>query len=356
MPYFSNEEAYNMLAVYFESLQNAVIAEREYAVRYPEGRRHSRSVFKRLANRLRETGNVQPVPLKNRARRSRTEENVINVLACVTNDPHLSIREIARDLGLNYSLVNTILKEHKLHPYHVVLHQELKQADFDLRLDHSVWLKEMVDENPNFLSQILWTDEATFTSSGKVNLHNSHYWSETNPHWQREVNYQNRWSVNVWCGILNGEIIGPYFFEETLKGDRYLEFLINDLPILLENVSLQIRLNMWYQQDGCPAHFANVVRQYLNTAFPSRWIGRGSIFPWPARSPDLTVLDFYLWGRIKDLVFKTRPTTSDDMKERIRGAVRSISTAEIEASVNDTVKRLSLCIANDGKHFEYLKK
>lgn len=355
MPYFSNEEAYDMLAVYFESLQNAVIAEREYALRYPERRRHSRKVFKRLANRLRETGNVQPVSLKNRVRRSRNEENVINVLAYVKADPHLSIREIARDLGLNYSLVHRILKEQKLHPYHLVLHQELKETDFDRRLNHCNWLKEMVNDNPDFLNKILWTDEATFTSSGKVNLHNSHYWSETNPHWQREVNYQNRWTVNVWCGILNGKIIGPFFFEGTLTGEKYLEFLTDNLPILLEDVPIQNRLNMWYQQDGCPAHFAAAVQRYLNIAFPSRWIGRGSIFPWPARSPDLTVLDFYLWGRIKDLVFKTRPITRDDIKERIREAVRSISVAEIETSVNSTTERLKLCIANDGKHFEYLK-
>lgn len=43
------------------------------------------------------------------------------------------------------------------------------------------------------------------------------------------------------------------------------------------------------------------------------------------------------------------------MKDRIQEAVLSISHAEIEASVNSTRERLNLCIANDGKHFEYLK-
>lgn len=355
MPFYSNEEAYDMLRVYFESLQNAVIAEREYAVRYPERRSRSRKVFTRLARRVRETGNVQPISVRNRLRRSRNEENIINVLAYVETEPHLSIRVIARDLGLNYTLVNRILKDYKMHPYHVILQQELKEADFDRRLDYCNWLKGMFNDDPDFLSKILWTDEATFSGNGKVNLHNSHYWSKTNPHWQREVSYQNRWSLNVWCGILNGRIIGPFFFERRLSGENYLEFLINDLPILLEDIPIQNRLDMWYQQDGCPPHFAANVRHYLDAAFPDRWIGRGSIFPWPARSPDLTVLDFYLWGRIKDLVFKTRPTTPEDMKDRIRQAVQSISVAEIESSVSSTIERLDLCIANDGKHFEYLK-
>ena len=29
-----------------------------------------------------------------------------------------------------------------------------------------------------------------------------------------------------------------------------------------------------FQQDGCPAHFHNDVRDYLNTNLPQRWIGR----------------------------------------------------------------------------------
>jgi len=45
---------------------------------------------------------------------------------------------------------------------------------------------------------------------------------------------------NAWCGILNGRIIGPYVFEETLNGSIYHNFLENHLPVLLENVKLHI--------------------------------------------------------------------------------------------------------------------
>lgn len=203
-----------------------------------------------------------------------------------------------------------------------------------------------------FLLKILWTDEASFSSSGRVNIHNMHYWSETNPHWLREVQIQNRWSVNVWCGILGGRIIGPYFFEQPVNGVTYLQFLDNELPLLLEDIVLEDRRNMWLQQDGCPAHYSRNVQDFLNMHFPGKWIGRNSIFPWPARSPDLTVMDFYLWGRLKDIVYKDRPTTPNNMKDRIREAIRNISAAELESSVLSTAERLSLCIANNGGHFE----
>jgi len=29
--------------------------------------------------------------------------------------------------------------------------------------------------------------------------------------------------------------------------------------------------------------------------YPNRWIGRGEPQNWPARSPDLTPLEFFLW-------------------------------------------------------------
>lgn len=210
----------------------------------------------------------------------------------------------------------------------------------------------MIRENPNFLSRIFWTDEATFSSTGGVNLHNMHYWSEQNPHWMRQVEHQNRWSLNVWCGIVEGKIIGPHFFDQTLNGARFLEFLNVSLQPLLEDVSLETRRNMWFQLDGCPAHYDRIVRQHLDEQYSNRVIGRGSLFPWPARSPDLTCLDFYLWGRLKDLVFHEKPTTRENMMERIRNAIRSLSRTEIEAAVFSTENRLNKCIENDGRHFE----
>ncbi|KAJ8935781.1 hypothetical protein NQ318_018408, partial [Aromia moschata] len=50
-----------------------------------------------------------------------------------------------------------------------------------------------------------------------------------NPHWMMEANTQYPEKVNVWVGIINSQIIGPYFFDGTLTGARYLDFLQNFL-------------------------------------------------------------------------------------------------------------------------------
>ena len=51
-----------------------------------------------------------------------------------------------------------------------------------------------------------------------------------------------------------------------------------------------------FQQDGAPLHYLGEVREYLNTRFPGRWVGRAAPIAWPPRSPDLTPMDFFLMG------------------------------------------------------------
>ena len=98
---------------------------------------------------------------------------------------------------------------------------------------------------------------------------------------------------------MGNQIIGPHIFEASLNADMYLHFLEEKLPELLEEVPLATRSNLIYQHDGAPAHFSKTVTSWLNDHFANKWIGRNGPTKWPPRSPDLTPLDFYLWGRLK---------------------------------------------------------
>ncbi|ERL94979.1 hypothetical protein D910_12251 [Dendroctonus ponderosae] len=82
---------------------------------------------------------------------------------------------------------------------------------------------------------------------------------------------------------------------------------------------------MFLQQDGYPAYFSVNVRRFLDNAYRDRWIGRGSLFPWPARSPDLTCMDFYLWGRVKENVLQTRPTSKQHLINKIKDEIKDSS-------------------------------
>ncbi|KYN21097.1 hypothetical protein ALC57_06542, partial [Trachymyrmex cornetzi] len=155
--------------------------------------------------------------------------------------------------------------------------------------------------------------------------------------------------------IIASQIVGPIFFENNLNSNRYSVLLETELPVLLENFPLRSRLDMWFQQDGCPPHTSRVARAVLNTMFPNKWIGKFGPINYPPRSPDLTVLDFYLWGRIKDLEgYRQRSTTRGDMIFRITEAIRSLEANEILHATNSFQSRVDGCIVQNGRHFEHL--
>jgi len=89
-----------------------------------------------------------------------------------------------------------------------------------------------------------------------------------------------------------------------LNSIKYDNFIRNDLGILLEDEQLNIHRVMWYQHDRCPAHYGRRVTATLNEIFPNRWIGHNGPISWPARSSDITPLDFFLWRTLKNIVYQ----------------------------------------------------
>jgi len=75
---------------------------------------------------------------------------------------------------------------------------------------------------------------------------------------------------------------------------------------------------LWFQQDGATAHMAVISIAALRRLFPQRVISCFIDVPWPPRSPDLTALDFFLWGYLKSKVYSNRPTDLHTLKENIR--------------------------------------
>jgi hypothetical protein len=94
--------------------------------------------------------------------------------------------------------------------------------------------------------------------------------------------------------------------------------------VLLEDVPLAVRRDMWFQQDGAPAHFSAQTQQHLNTLFPDRWLGRSGPVSWSARSPDLNPLDFLLCGHLKEIVYRDPPTDMENLTAKFHAAVAII--------------------------------
>ena len=171
-----------------------------------------------------------------------------------------------------------------------------------------------------------FSDEATFHVSGKVNKHNIRIWGSQNP---CEVLERERDSpkINVWCGLMHNQIIGPFIFaESTVTANIYLDMLKHYVVPQLE----EFQLRVVFQQDGAPPHWGLIVRDFLNETFPNRWIGRNGPTPWPPRSPDITPLDFFLWGYVKDRVYRTPVRDVETLQSRIIEVLATVNEEMLE--------------------------
>ena len=108
-------------------------------------------------------------------------------------------------------------------------------------------------------------------------------------------------NVIVWAGLCgNGLLLGPFFFENNMNGNGYLQILNEHvIPELMENFPVQQRgvfRRLWWAQDGAPAHRLVAVRNRLAEVFGHRVIALYHDVEWPSRSPDLTCCDFFSLG------------------------------------------------------------
>jgi len=82
--------------------------------------------------------------------------------------------------------------------------------------------------------------------------------------------------------------------------------------------------------------------------FPRRLISLRGDVEWPARSPDLSPCDVFLWGYLKEKVFKHRPQSLEDLKERSQQEIDSIPPELTWRVMKSFREHLQQCVANDG--------
>lgn len=176
------------------------------------------------------------------------------------------------------------------------------------------------------------------------------FWANANPHFVYEKNQREPKSlqVMVWAGIIQNHVIGPYFFEENVNSESYLNMLGNFVIPELHALNIDPQ-QIWFQQDGASAHYAKDVRHFCDENFHA-WIGRGGFINWPARSPDHNPMDVFFWSYIKEKVYKPRPASLNELKQRIGEAMNNVPGETIANVRGNLLRRLLKCIELNGDH------
>lgn len=353
MANYSFTDIFNLFLIHGECNKVSERTCRMFNEKYPHLSPMNKTKLKRLQTKFVQFGQVKP----KKSRRSiitDEEENIINVLGYFNAYPRSSIRAASRDLGVSYCSIQKILKKQRMHDFSFTKVQSLRPGDNLRRVQFCEMILIKCQEDANFLRNIIWTDESKFSREGIVNRRNSHYWASANPHLVREAGFQDAFSFNVFC-IVMGDRVRYEIYDENLTSARYLQILREVVTDFIDNLPLNVYNNCYYQMDGAPAHSSHEVYLELTRMFGDNWLGLFGPWPWPPRSPDLTPLDFYIWGYIKSKVYATPVQTREELLARVRVAFAELNPEEImRATVDEVHSRVLKCLEHNGGHIEHL--
>ena len=127
--------------------------------------------------------------------------------------------------------------------------------------------------------------------------------------------------------------------------NEYLEILeASLLPWIESNFGLN---NIVLVQDSAPAHQSRKTQQFLANKI---LFVKAEV--WPSNSPDLNVLDYYLWGVLQQQVNKSSHSSIDSLKRTIKRELKKIPKDDVVAACKKFHSRIEAVIRADGGHIE----
>lgn len=336
-------------SITYEQTKSTTATKRKFTTKFKK-KSPTKDTIKKWHSTFMNTGN-STTPRKAPAPTVTTPQAATAIDKHFEDYPNESIRRASLALDIKQTSIQRMLKTNKWKPYKMHIVQKLSDNDAMLRKSFAEMELSRIQTNPNHLSSLTFSDEAHFHLDGRVNRHNSRCWSRVNPGWIGEEGLHSP-RTTVWAAICESGIYGPFFFDENVSSESYLQMLKESFWPSVEEKGLTNTI--LFMQDGAPPHFGLSVRSWLDEKLPNRWMGRGSSnMPWPPRSPDLTPCDFFLWGFIKSKVYGEKCKTIQELKTRIETAFQDHITEEMCRQVMmGYQRRLQKCFEIDGGQVE----
>jgi hypothetical protein len=206
----------------------------------------------------------------------------------------------------------------RLHAYKIQLRREIKLPDCPKRVAFADFMLSEIDDNEGCLKWVMFIDEATFYMNSCVSCYNCRIWGS------QQLNKLFEYvcgtlKVNIWCGLLHDHVVGPFLWKDALLWtvDIYLH-LLEQFFSKVDDIERENATGVVLQQDGTPFHFSLWVIVALNAGFPDRWIGRGGSIAWAPRSHNITTLDFFMWGYVKNIVCAVKLCDLDHLQQSLQ--------------------------------------
>jgi hypothetical protein len=133
-------------------------------------------------------------------------------------------------------------------------------------------------------------------------------------------------------------VIGPYLLCDTMNAGR-----------------LNVTYHIWLGKHRWTCFHARWRTATLSVCawLDQKFQGRRGCHEWPARSPDPTPCDFFLWGRSKEEVYWAKPCTMEQLEDRIQKVITDIPHDFLQKTLDFIPVRLSKLVDAAGAYIEF---
>jgi hypothetical protein len=304
--------------------------------------------------KFRETGRFDRVPGSGRKRTKRTEDNIQAVDSRIKANPHISIRQIARELNIDERTARDICKRDlKVKSRARIKKQLVNQSSREKRFERSkLLLNELKKES---MGVILFTDEKNFDLDSVSNSRLDRYLSskravDVPEHIRFKFRTKHPQSIMMFGLIASdGKVMPPFFWPKgaRVNADTYVKLLSTVVkPWIEANYPPDVKYT--FMQDGAPCHTANKTQKWLSDNLKSFW---PKTF-WPPNSPDLNPLDFSVWAYVARKACNKSHPNLESLQADIMSAWNSMTPDYIRLTRQRFRPRLEAVVKNNGGYIE----
>ena len=137
--------------------------------------------------------------------------------------------------------------------------------------------------------------------------------------------------------------------KEKINSEVYCEILDNTYAVDCHRIFGADCKDYVFQQDGASVHTSGVSQERVKNLFPRPWLKR----EWPASSPDLNVLDYFVWGYLEKGVNDRKPNSLVSLKAAIAEEVGALPLEMVQKAIMGFRERVALCIEAEGDFFKH---
>lgn len=277
------------------------------------------------------------------------QENIDAVRELITQDRHVTYREIEASLGISMTSIHRILHEHlavkkicsRWIPHK--LNDEQKKA-------RVIWCKQMIKEYDKGRSKAVYNivtgDESWIYAYEPESKQQSTVWvfqSEPNP--TKVVRARSTAKQMVACFFRKTGHVATIPLEQrrTVNSEWYTTICLPEVFNAIREKNKRCRIILHH--DNASSHTSRQTNEFLTTE-------NIELMGHPPYSPDLAPNDFFLFPNIKDKLRGQRFTSAEEAVEAFKNHVLEVSHAEWKKCFEKWFDRMQKCMNHKGEYFE----